>query len=192
MKSSCNYSLPKILRETDLTKVRSYYNNKTIVLATGCFDLLHKGHVYFLKKAASQGDVLIVGLNADDSVRDLKGAGRPIITAADRCAVLAEFVCVDHVFTFVGTCVSDSMRILCPDVLAIGTESVERYPDEINTAHEVKARVHPIPKIDSTSTTGIIDSIEERKSKTLVSVVYVNWNTRDLLAASLESLRKYS
>lgn len=173
-------------------KLRSHYGARTIVLATGCFDLLHKGHVYFLKEAASQGDVLVVGVNTDHSVRELKGSGRPIITAADRSAVLAELRCVDHIFTFDGPCACEPIRLLRPDIFAVGTETPVRYPDEITAATEVNAKVHVVPRTSSTSTTGIIESIESPKPVPLISVIYVNWNTKNVLANSLESLRKHN
>jgi rfaE bifunctional protein nucleotidyltransferase chain/domain len=73
---------------------------KRIVLTNGCFDLLHRGHVEYLREAGALGDVLVVGLNSDASVRRLKGPSRPVIPAEDRAAVLAALACVDHVVIF--------------------------------------------------------------------------------------------
>jgi rfaE bifunctional protein nucleotidyltransferase chain/domain len=68
----------KILDRTETPKVRSFHEGKTIVFTNGCFDILHVGHVRYLAAARRLGDILVVGLNSDDSVRELKGAGRPL------------------------------------------------------------------------------------------------------------------
>jgi len=74
--------------------------HRRIVLTNGCFDVLHAGHVAYLKEARQLGDVLIVGVNTDGSVRRLKGAGRPLNPVGDRVEVLAALACVDHVVVF--------------------------------------------------------------------------------------------
>lgn len=154
----------RVLRQGELANLRKRYASQQIVLATGCFDLIHKGHVYFLKEAATQGDLLVVGVNSDESVRGLKGPSRPIVAASDRCAVLAEFACVDYVFTYDEPCAGESIRMLRPNVFAVGADSVGHYPDEINAARAANARIYEISKTSSTSTTGIIDVIKSRGS----------------------------
>lgn len=181
----------RIVQQSDLAALRERHRNARIVLATGCFDLVHRGHIYFLNQAATQGDLLVVGINSDESVRTLKGVSRPIISAPDRGAVLAEFACVDYVFTYDETCAGASIRVLRPDVFAVGRESVGHYPDEIDAARETGAGIFEIDKVDSTSTTRMINTIKDRAAKPPVSVVYVNWNTKALLEASLASLVKY-
>jgi rfaE bifunctional protein nucleotidyltransferase chain/domain len=93
-----------------------------VVLANGCFDLLHVGHVRYLAGARGLGDVLIVGLNADASVRRLKGAGRPLMPAAERAEMLAALVAVDHVVIFEDDTADRLVALLRPSVHAKGTD----------------------------------------------------------------------
>ena len=89
---------------------------KKIVFANGCFDLLHVGHVRYLNGAKSLGDVLIVGINGDRSVRRLKGKGRPLMPAASRAELIAGFACTDHVIIFPEIDAIRLLRALRPDV----------------------------------------------------------------------------
>lgn len=153
----------RILRQADLSALRNRHANQEVVLASGCFDLIHKGHIYFLKQAATQGDILVVGVNSDESVRALKGSNRPIIGETDRCAVLVEFSCVDYVFTYNERCAGESIRMLRPDVFVVGADSIGDYPDEIEAAHTVGARIYEVSKTASSSTSGIIEVIKRRR-----------------------------
>ncbi|MCZ6598418.1 MAG: adenylyltransferase/cytidyltransferase family protein [Planctomycetota bacterium] len=99
-----------------------------VVLATGCFEVLHAGHVGYLEDARSRGDCLIVALNGDGSVRELKGEGRPIAPLEDRAAVLCALAAVDYVTAFHEPTLEDTLRILRPDVHAKGTDYT---PDEV-------------------------------------------------------------
>src|SRR5712692_3399295 len=95
---------------------------KRLVLANGCFDLLHVGHVRSLQAAAALGDVLVVGLNSDASVRRLKGPGRPVLPEAERAELLAALECVDHVLVFPDDEPSVVLRQLQPEVHCKGAE----------------------------------------------------------------------
>jgi rfaE bifunctional protein nucleotidyltransferase chain/domain len=95
---------------------------KRIVLANGCFDLLHVGHVRYLAAARQLGDVLFVGLNGDASVGRLKGRGRPLVPAAERAEILAALECVDHVVLFDEETADGLVRRLRPHVHAKGTD----------------------------------------------------------------------
>ncbi|MFI5097673.1 MAG: D-glycero-beta-D-manno-heptose 1-phosphate adenylyltransferase [Candidatus Acidiferrales bacterium] len=95
-------------------------NGKRVVFTNGCFDLLHPGHIESLEKARALGDVLIVGLNSDESVRTLKGPGRPVIPAAERAEILASLECVDAVFIFEELTPQRVIAALLPDVLVKG------------------------------------------------------------------------
>ena len=99
-----------------------------IVLANGCFEVLHAGHVDFLEDARSRGDCLVVALNGDGSVRELKGEGRPIAPLEDRAAVLCALAAVDYVTAFHEPTLEDTLRLLCPDVHAKGADYT---PDEV-------------------------------------------------------------
>jgi len=149
----------RIIHQADLSDLRDRHAGQQIVLASGCFDIIHKGHIYFLKAAATQGDILVVGVNSDRSVRGLKGPSRPIVVAADRCAVLAELACVDYVFTYDEPCAGASIRLLRPNVFAVGVDSIGHYPDEIEAARAVGSRVYEIAKTPSSSTSSIIKLI---------------------------------
>ena len=95
-------------------------NGKRVVFTNGCFDLLHPGHLHTLEAARALGDVLIVGLNSDESVRTLKGAGRPAIPAEERAEILANLECVDAVLIFDELTPQKVVAALLPDVLVKG------------------------------------------------------------------------
>ncbi len=98
---------------------------RRVVLANGCFDILHVGHVRYLTDARSYGDVLVVALNNDASVRQLKGPGRPILTLNERVALISALECVDYVITFEELDVSAVIDFIHPDVHAKGTDYTE-------------------------------------------------------------------
>lgn len=95
---------------------------RTVALANGCFDILHVGHVRYLQAAAEEADLLVVAVNDDEGVRELKGAGRPILAQADRAELVAALRGVDYVVVFAGRTVSDVLRALRPDVHCKGTD----------------------------------------------------------------------
>jgi len=109
---------------------------RRIVLANGCFDLLHPGHVAMLQEARRQGDCLVAAVNSDRSVRSLKGEGRPIVGQSGRAQMLAALACVDYVVVFDDTSVRDLLKLLLPDVLVKGNEYT---PDQVE-GHEIVAR----------------------------------------------------
>ncbi len=95
---------------------------KTVAFANGCFDVLHVGHVRYLEGARAEADVLVVGVNADESVRRLKGEGRPVQPAEDRALLVASLRSVDHVVVFAEDDVSRLLLTLRPDVHCKGTD----------------------------------------------------------------------
>ena len=103
---------------------------RTVALANGCFDLLHVGHVRYLEASAQEADILVVALNDDASVRQLKGEGRPILTAAHRAALIAALRCVDYVVLFPELTVGPLLEALKPDVHCKGTDyTVDSVPE---------------------------------------------------------------
>jgi D-glycero-beta-D-manno-heptose 1-phosphate adenylyltransferase len=103
---------------------------RTIAFANGCFDILHVGHVRYLESAAREGDVLVVALNDDHSVRRLKGEGRPVLSAGDRAELVAALRCVDYVVIFPEPTVGPLLTELRPDVHCKGTDyTVESVPE---------------------------------------------------------------
>ncbi|MFA6349773.1 MAG: D-glycero-beta-D-manno-heptose 1-phosphate adenylyltransferase [Candidatus Omnitrophota bacterium] len=95
---------------------------KKIVFTNGCFDLIHAGHVRYLSAAKNMGDVLILGLNSDSSVRKIKGPKRPLVTQKDRLAVMASLECIDFVVIFNETTPLKIIQILKPDILVKGAD----------------------------------------------------------------------
>lgn len=126
---------------------------RTIVLANGGFDLIHAGHVRYLEEAKRRGDVLVVAVNSDASVRKLKGSGRPILPQAERAEILASFSCVDYVTIFKEPNVENILRTLNPDVHAKGSDYNEDTVPERETvrAYGGKIAITGGPKIRSTS-----------------------------------------
>ena len=121
---------PVSLSETKRMVAAAQSEGKRVVLANGCFDLFHVGHVRYLEGARALGDVLIVGINSDAAVRKLKGKGRPVMTAADRAAIVAAVEATSAVFVFDSFDVRGLLRELRPDVHAKGTDySVESVPE---------------------------------------------------------------
>jgi rfaE bifunctional protein nucleotidyltransferase chain/domain len=103
---------------------------RTVAFANGCFDILHVGHVRYLAGAASQADRLVVAVNDDQSVKGLKGEGRPVLTAADRAEMVAAVEGVDYVFTFADPDVNRLLQQLRPDVHCKGTDyTVDTVPE---------------------------------------------------------------
>ena len=127
-----------------------------VVFTNGCFDLLHPGHVRYLAAARALGDVLVVGLNSDASVHGLKGAGRPVLRAAERAEVLAGLAAVDHIVVFDDGTPRALVAALRPDVLVKGADWAEV---DIAGAAEVRAaggRVERIDLVPGLSTTELI------------------------------------
>lgn len=135
-----------------------------IVFTNGCFDLMHVGHTRYLQAARSLGDLLVVGVNSDDSVRALsKGPERPIIPAVQRAEVLAALACVDYVVLFDEPDPAKLIAELQPDVLVKGGDWA---PDQIIGRDIVEARggvVKTIPLVPGISTTRIVERIRSSR-----------------------------
>jgi D-glycero-beta-D-manno-heptose 1-phosphate adenylyltransferase len=112
---------------------------RRIVLANGCFDLLHVGHIRYLEAARTLGDVLFVGINGDATVARLKGAGRPLMPASERVELLQALRAVDHVVVFDDDTADALIRALKPDVHAKGTDYTAESVPERATARSVGA-----------------------------------------------------
>lgn len=146
------YSLDNMVRTITQWRVL----DKTVAFTNGCFDILHRGHIYSLSQAASEADYLIVGVNSDASTRGLKGPGRPINDQDSRALVLASLLMVDAVVIFDEPTPLELITALLPDVLVKGGDYTI---DTIVGAKEVIAnggRVVINPIIEGFSTTGII------------------------------------
>lgn len=136
---------------------------KKVVFTNGCFDVLHSGHVRYLKKARSLGDMLIVGLNSDSSVKKIKGKGRPILPESERAEILSALEAVNYVVLFIDATPEKLIEKIVPDVLAKGADWKE---DDIVGADVVKAaggRVARVRLVKGKSTTNIIEKIKKLK-----------------------------
>ena len=146
----------KIMGINSVERFRRIYNNKKIVFTNGCFDILHVGHVRYLQEAAGLGDILVVGLNSDESVRRLKGAERPVNSEADRAEILASLKCVSYVVIFEEDTPYNLIEKLQPDVLVKGRDY---KPEEVVGKDIVEARggcLKLISFVEGKSTTNII------------------------------------
>ncbi len=149
--------------EQQLKQKRHYwrFTGKQIVFTNGCFDILHAGHTDYLARAADLGDILIVGLNTDSSVRRNKGTGRPVNPEDARAAVLASLSFVDAVILFDDDTPESLIRSLEPDVLVKGDDYRNR---EIAGADFIRSRggtVVTLPFLEGFSTTALIRKIQQ-------------------------------
>ncbi len=144
---------------------RARSRGEKIVFTNGCFDIIHRGHCSYLKQAASYGDLLIVGLNSDASVRRLKGEGRPLNPQADRAYVLASLEVVDAVVVFDGDTPKELIEELSPHVLVKGSDyTVEQIAGAewvLSHGGEVKL----IPLVEGRSTTSLLERIRKRQEE---------------------------
>ena len=145
-----------------LEKLLNYKTSgQKIVFTNGCFDILHAGHVRYLNAAKALGDVLIVGLNSDESVRRLKGEGRPVNPAADRAEVLAGLRAVDHVVVFGEATAEELVRQLKPDIYVKGGDySLETLP-EAKIVGSYGGKTVLIPMVEGRSTTNVIRRLQK-------------------------------
>jgi rfaE bifunctional protein nucleotidyltransferase chain/domain len=154
---------PKIVKLEELSdrseKLRSA--GKKIVATNGCFDLLHVGHVRYLQAARALGDLLVVGLNGDRSVHELKGAGRPLTTQSDRAEILAALACVDLVTIFPEIRAAKFLAAVRPAVYVKGGDYTPRTLDEEELAilKKIEAEIRIIPFEAGYSTSGLIEQI---------------------------------
>jgi rfaE bifunctional protein nucleotidyltransferase chain/domain len=134
---------------------------QTVVFANGCFDILHVGHVRYLEAAREQGDILIVAVNSDSSVRTLKGPGRPVLDEAARARLVAALRAVDYVVLFSEPTVASLLRDLLPDVHAKGTDySVDTVPER-TIAKELGIQVAIVGDPKNHSTRALLSSLRK-------------------------------
>ncbi len=149
------YTLPALLKETGRWK----FLNRKIAFTNGCFDILHEGHIFSLSQAAKEGDVLIVGVNADASTKRLKGPSRPVNNEHSRVLLIASLLMVDAVVIFEEDTPLELITAIMPDTLVKGGDYTV---EQVVGGKEVMAnggRVVIIPIVQGFSTTGIIEKI---------------------------------
>jgi len=139
---------------------------RRVVFTNGCFDILHSGHITYLSEAKALGDVLIVGLNSDDSVRRLKGRTRPVNPLADRAQVLSALSCVDHIVSFDEDTPEELIRVLRPHIFVKGGDYTRERLPEAALVESLGGEVRILPYVRERSTTGIIERIRAQKAYT--------------------------
>jgi D-beta-D-heptose 7-phosphate kinase/D-beta-D-heptose 1-phosphate adenosyltransferase len=147
------------LQELQAELVRHRHSCRKVCFANGCFDLLHAGHIKLLEFARAQGDLLVVGLNSDRSVRQIKGEGRPIYPAADRAEILAALQAVDYVVTFDEPHAEDIVRSIRPDVLVKGADWRGKMVDGQELVQSYGGKVVLAPLLEGRATARTIENI---------------------------------
>lgn len=153
---------PKIVTKTRLKNILRILrkNHKKIVFTNGCFDLLHVGHVKYLQKAKKYGDILIVAVNSDSSVRRIKERGRPIMPQNDRQEILAALECVDYVVLFNELVPAKIINFIKPDLLIKGADYTLNNIVGRDTVQGYNGMVRTIPLVKGKSTSKIIKKIK--------------------------------
>jgi D-beta-D-heptose 7-phosphate kinase/D-beta-D-heptose 1-phosphate adenosyltransferase len=161
MSAGSAFTLPEETR-TRLALWRAAHDR--VVFTNGVYDLLHRGHVEYLERARALGDRLVVGVNGDASVRRLKGAGRPIVAAADRAALVRALACVDLVVEFADDTPQALIEAVRPDVLVKGADwaLADIVGREFVEAHG--GRVERIPLREGASTRALVERIRAGRS----------------------------
>lgn len=147
-------------------RIRAYRREgRRIVFTNGCFDILHRGHISCLSQAKAMGDVLIVGINSDGSVRRLKGPGRPVNNLEDRIRVLAALTSIDHIVPFDEETPAELIKIVRPDIFVKGGDYTLATLPEAPLVLALGGRVEILPYIQNLSTTDIIDRIRRKEEQ---------------------------
>ncbi len=147
-------------RERLARRMASYREQgRRIVFTNGCFDILHRGHITYLNRAKALGDVLVVGVNTDESVRRLKGNARPINSLEDRAQVLAALSCIDHLVTFDEDTPIELIKVVRPHVFVKGGDYTRERLPEAPIVEALGGVVQILPYIEDRSTTNVIERI---------------------------------
>ena len=153
-----------LIDRKNAVEFRQSLKNKKIVFTNGCFDIIHAGHVRYLTTAKNFGDILIVGLNTDESVRRLKGNSRPINNQDDRAEVLLGLKAVDHVIFFGEATAENLIAEIQPDIYVKGGDYTLETLPEAKIVQSYGGSVEFVNLVAGRSTTGIIEKILESKS----------------------------
>ena len=149
----------KLINEEHLGELRKQHRDKKIVFTNGCFDIMHAGHCATLRKASGFGDLLVVGLNSDKSIKILKGKNRPIINEADRIELLVSLEFVDYLVVFDEETPIELIKSLRPDVLAKGSDYSKEEVVGYEFMKSIGGTVELVDLVDSRSTSKIINKI---------------------------------
>lgn len=149
-----------------LEELKSYITSarqqgKRIVSTSGCFDILHAGHVTYLEAARKRGDILVIFLNSDSSVRVLKGEKRPIVPEQERAIVLAGLSCVDYVCIFSERTPCSLIEVIQPEIVVKGGDYAGKWIPEMDSVAVYGGKVEYVNLVDGCSTTNIVKKIEK-------------------------------
>jgi rfaE bifunctional protein nucleotidyltransferase chain/domain len=156
----------KTLKELIRLRQKLKRRRKSVVFTNGCFDILHRGHIEYLKKAKSLGDVLIVAVNSDSSVREIKGRKRPIVSQGDRAAIIASLEMVDYVLIFREMTPLKVISQLVPDILVKGGDYTADKIVGNQIVESAGGRVITVKPVPGRSTKNIIRKIVHRYGRT--------------------------
>ncbi len=156
----------KVLTLEQARRVRQRLKRSSarLVFTNGCFDLIHPGHVAFLQRARSVGDALLLGLNSDNSVRRIKGRGRPILSVEERIGVLAGLEAVDYICVFEEDTPHNILRDLLPDILVKGGDYSPGQIVGREVVEDAGGKAVTVSTAFETSTTAVIERIRQRSA----------------------------
>lgn len=158
----------KIVSRESLGKIleKKRSSGKKVIFTNGCFDILHRGHIEYLASASDLGDIFIVGLNSDKSVRRLKGESRPAVDEDSRALTMASFEMVDYVVLFDEDTPSNLIRVIRPEYWVKGGDyqNFEKLP-EYRALMETGGKVKIVPLVEGYSTTDIYKKIQDQEKK---------------------------
>ena len=157
----------KVFLQAELVTLRLEWkrNQKKVVFTNGVFDILHRGHVEYLSSARDLGDLLIVGVNSDESVKRIKGPLRPIVPEEDRAFIISQLVCVDAVCLFDEDTPLNLISAVVPDVLVKGADYTLENIVGRDVVEKAGGKVQTLKFVPNRSTTNIVDTIVSRFAK---------------------------
>ncbi len=144
---------------SDFLKLKASFLQQKIVFTNGCFDLLHPGHIYLLKEAKKQGDLLVVGINSDSSIKRLKGPSRPIESLTTRIDHLAQLDCIDYIISFEEDTPIDLIKNINPSVLLKGGDYTKATIIGADLVEKNGGNVVVIPLLKGFSTTNQLKNL---------------------------------
>ncbi len=150
----------KLLNHDEANRLREIYANKKMVFTNGCFDILHTGHVRYLQEASSLGDILVVALNSDQSVKRQKGSSRPIYNVQDRAELLCALECIDYVVIFHEDTPYNIIKSIQPDILVKGDDYSAEDVIGKDLVESRGGRLQLLKRCNGKSTTNIINKIK--------------------------------
>lgn len=158
-------SFTRVRTLPELLRLRASWREegRRLVITNGTFDLLHIGHVRYLEGARALGDILVVGINSDESVRGYKGPGRPVVPEEERAEIVAALRCVDYTVIFGGPTASELVEALQPDVYVKGGDygSGGKELPEARIVEGYGGQVRIVPFVDGHSASGLIKKVNE-------------------------------